>query len=157
MLGEVSSSLGLKQETRRAEEPAILNCGHSLRNLDLAEKSGLYFIGRRSHLKCLGGIGGGVGARVSAPSVTAGRLYLKEGLGSSRPAGGGCNSPGGGESACRLRNRLPSSQIWAMKSGTVRSWLLEKRREWSRARLPGICFGCPTIQRRVEAEDQIEA
>ena len=24
-----------------AEEPAILNCGHSLKNLDLAEKSGL--------------------------------------------------------------------------------------------------------------------
>lgn len=38
----------------------------------------------------------------------------------------------------------------------MRSWLL-KRREWSKARLPGICFGCPTIQRRVEAEDQIEA
>lgn len=90
VLGEVSSSLGLEQETRRAEEPAILNCGHSLRNLDLAEKSGLYFIGGGSHLKCLGGTGGGVGAGVSAPSVTAGRLYLKEGLGSSRPAGGGC-------------------------------------------------------------------
>lgn len=34
------------------------------------------------------------------------------------------------------------------ESGTVRSWLLEKRREWSRARLPGICFRCLTIQRR---------
>ena len=98
-----------------AEKPAILNCGHSLRNLDLAEKSGLYFIGGGSHLKCLGGVGGGVGAGVSAPSVTVGRLYLKEGLGSSRLAGGGFNSPGGGESALQLRSRLPSSQIWVMK------------------------------------------
>ena len=98
-----------------AEKPAILNCGHSLRNLDLAEKSGLYFIGGGSHLKCLGGVGGGVGAGVSAPSVTVGRLYLKKGLGSSRLAGGGFNSPGGGESALQLRSRLPSSQIWVMK------------------------------------------
>ena len=74
-----------------------------------------YFIGGGSHLKCLGGVGGGVGAGVSAPSVTVGRLYLKERLGSSRLAGGGCNSPRGGESALQLRSRLPSSQIWAMK------------------------------------------